>query len=77
MRLLLDTHIFLWFISGDTKLSASAQAQITDPNNDVYLSVASIWEAVVKNQLGKLRCHSRLKHIYLCNGRIIAFQVWG
>ena len=54
MRLLLDTHIFLWFISADTKLSASAQAHITDPNNDVYLSVASVWEAVVKHQLGKL-----------------------
>ncbi len=54
MRLLLDTHIFLWFISGDTKLSASAQALITDSNNDVYLSVTSVWEAVVKHQLGKL-----------------------
>lgn len=50
MRLLLDTHIFLWFI----RLSAQAQAQITNPNNDVYLSVASVWEAVVKHQLGKL-----------------------
>ena len=54
MRLLLDTHIFLWFISGDTRLSAPTQAQVTDPNNDVYLSVASVWEAVVKHQLGKL-----------------------
>lgn len=54
MKLLLDTHIFLWFISGDTKLSASAQAHITDSNNNVYLSVASVWEAVVKHQLGKL-----------------------
>jgi PIN domain nuclease of toxin-antitoxin system len=42
MRLLLDTHIFMWFISGDIKLSASAQAHITDPDNDVYLSVASV-----------------------------------
>lgn len=54
MKLLLDTHIFLWFISGDTKLSAEAQASITNPDNDVYLSVASVWEAIVKNQLGKL-----------------------
>lgn len=54
MKLLLDTHIFLWFISGDAKLPASAQAHIRDPNNEVYLSVASIWEAVVKYQLGKL-----------------------
>ena len=54
MKLLLDTHIFLWFISGDNRLSAAAQASIRDPNNEVYLSVASIWEAVVKHQLGKL-----------------------
>lgn len=54
MRLLLDTHIFLWFISGDAKLSVSTQACITDASNEVYLSVVSVWEAVVKHQLGKL-----------------------
>jgi len=54
MRLLLDTHIFLWFISGDKRLSAAALSNIRDPNNDVYLSVASVWEGVVKHQLGKL-----------------------
>jgi PIN domain nuclease of toxin-antitoxin system len=48
MKLLLDTHIFLWLISGDKRLSPMAQAGIRDPSNDVYLSVASIWEAVVK-----------------------------
>lgn len=54
MKLLLDTHIFLWFISGDTRLSTVAQSHITDPNNEVHLSVASVWEAVVKHQLVKL-----------------------
>jgi PIN domain nuclease of toxin-antitoxin system len=54
MKLLLDTHIFLWFISGDFKLSVSAIDRIRDSNNDVYLSVVSIWEATVKYQLGKL-----------------------
>ncbi len=54
MKLLFDTHIFLWFISGDAKLSGAARALITDPNNEVFLSVASIWEAVIKYQLGKL-----------------------
>jgi len=54
MRLLLDTHIFLWFISGDSRLSATLQAILRDPANDVYLSVASIWEAVIKHQLSKL-----------------------
>ena len=54
MKLLLDTHIFLWFIRGDAKLSSAARALIVNPSNEVFLSVASIWKAVIKNQLGKL-----------------------
>jgi PIN domain nuclease of toxin-antitoxin system len=54
MKLLLDTHIFSWYISGDTKLPALIRDTIRDPDNDVYLSVASVWEAIVKYQLGKL-----------------------
>ena len=54
MKLLLDTHIFLWYISGDAKLPASVRDTIRSPDNDVYLSVASIWEAIVKYQLRKL-----------------------
>jgi PIN domain nuclease of toxin-antitoxin system len=48
MRLLLDTHIFLWFIIGDRKLTKSHQDLIRDPRNEVFLSVVSIWEAIVK-----------------------------
>jgi PIN domain nuclease of toxin-antitoxin system len=54
MRLLLDTHVFLWMIAGDGRLSASARQRISDPANEVFLSVASIWECVVKSQVGKL-----------------------
>ena len=54
MRLLIDTHIFLWYISGDTKLPPRLRDNIRDRDNEVYLSVASIWEAIVKYQLGKL-----------------------
>ncbi|MFB2896352.1 type II toxin-antitoxin system VapC family toxin [Aerosakkonemataceae cyanobacterium BLCC-F50] len=54
MRILLDTHIFLWFISGDTRLLTDVRDAIRDPNNEVYLSSVSIWEAIVKYQLGKL-----------------------
>jgi PIN domain nuclease of toxin-antitoxin system len=54
MKLLLDTHIFLWLISGDTRLSASLRQIIRNPENDVYLSVVSIWEAIIKHGLGKL-----------------------
>ena len=54
MRILLDTHIFLWFISGDTRLSSALRDAIRDPANEVYLSSVSVWEAIVKYQLGKL-----------------------
>lgn len=54
MKLLLDTHVFLWFISGDPRLPTSWQDAIRDPNNEVYLSVVSVWEAVIKHQLGRL-----------------------
>ena len=54
MRILLDTHIFLWFISGDAQLSTNGRDSIRDPGNEVYLSAVSIWEAIVKYQLGKL-----------------------
>ena len=54
MKILLDTHIFLWFISGDNRLSIDICNSIRDSGNEVYLSVVSIWECIVKYQLGKL-----------------------
>ena len=54
MRLLLDTHVFLWYITADTRLPASFQAAIQDPANEVFLSVVTVWEAVIKYELGKL-----------------------
>ncbi len=54
MKLLLDTHVFLWFISGDARLSALFRGAIQDPNNAAFLSVASVWETIIKYKLGKL-----------------------
>lgn len=54
MKILLDTHIFLWFISKDRKLSVEVRDVIRDQNNQVYLSVVSVWESIIKYQLGKL-----------------------
>jgi len=54
MRILLDTHIFLWFISADPQLPVTFRDAISDPANDAYLSAASVWEAVIKHALGKL-----------------------
>lgn len=54
MRLLLDTHIFLWYISGDDRLKDETRDLITDGKSDVYLSVISVWESLIKYQIGKL-----------------------
>lgn len=53
MRLLLDTHIFLWCVKDDRKLSLSARSLIINAN-EVYVSSVSIWEASIKEELGKL-----------------------
>jgi PIN domain nuclease of toxin-antitoxin system len=54
MKVLLDTHTFLWFSSDDPSLSSSARARIEDGRNDKFLSVASIWEMALKIAIGKL-----------------------
>ena len=54
MKLLLDTHVFLWYITADPSLPSTYRDAIQDPANEVFLSAASIWEAVIKHALGKL-----------------------
>ena len=53
MRLLLDTHAFLWFLLDDPQLSATARAVIVDPLNEVEISPASYWEIAIKIGLRK------------------------
>jgi PIN domain nuclease of toxin-antitoxin system len=54
MKLLLDTHTFLWFVTADPALSGEAKRLIEAPENAVILSVASSWEMAIKVSLGKL-----------------------
>lgn len=54
MKLLLDTHIFLWFISDGARLPILFRDAIREPNNTIFLSVASLWEIIIKYNLGKL-----------------------
>lgn len=54
MEVLLDTHAFLWYMAGDSRLSTSAKAYIDDRDNDRYLSVASLWEIAIKYSIGRL-----------------------
>ena len=55
MRLLVDTHIFLWWCADDRRLGSAEREAIRNPANEVYLSAASVWEIVLKQALGRLR----------------------
>ncbi len=53
MKLLLDTHTLLWFVTSDPQLSATARALIADEDNGLFLSPASYWEVAIKVSIGK------------------------
>jgi len=55
MKFLLDTHSFLWFVEGDSKLSATARALIEERTNQPLLSMASVWEIAIRMSIGKLQ----------------------
>lgn len=54
MRLMLDTHVLLWWLQDNEKLGAVARSLIADPRNDVLVSIASPWEISVKHRIGKM-----------------------
>ena len=54
MRLLLDTHAFLWWLTGSERLSDAARGAITDEANPILVSAASAWEMATKHRLGRL-----------------------
>lgn len=54
MKLLLDTHSFIWFAEGDSRLSKKAMGSISDPKSVLFLNIGSCWEIVLKASIGKL-----------------------
>jgi len=64
MKLLLDTHAFLWFCEGDSQLSQSAREAIEDRENSKHVSHASAWEAAIKVSLGKLKLSVPYEEIF-------------
>ena len=55
MKILLDTHLLLWWLEASPLLSAQAKEMICDPENTVFVSAVSLWEIWLKQSLGKLR----------------------
>jgi PIN domain nuclease of toxin-antitoxin system len=54
VKLLLDTHSFLWFIAGNTRLTPKCRAMIEDDENEKLVSIASVLEIAIKTSIGKL-----------------------
>ena len=65
MRILLDTHIFLWALFEPTKLSSSLAKMYQDRQNTFFLSLVSIWEIQIKLQLGKLTFDIDLQQVIM------------
>lgn len=63
MRLLFDTHAFLWLATDDPRLSADARARFLDPEAACFLSAASVWEMAIKASLGKLVLETTLRRL--------------
>jgi len=58
VRLLLDTHTFLWFIGGDANLTAHARQLIENTGNEKLVSIASLWEMSIKASIGRMRLNT-------------------
>lgn len=63
MKVLLDTHAFIWWDTDPSQLSARVRTALADPATAVWLSVASVWEMQIKSQLGKLALRLPLAQI--------------
>ncbi len=61
MRLLLDTHVLLWWLADDPSLGSEAKAAIAEPGSAVLVSAATAWEIAIKQALGKLEAPSDLE----------------
>jgi PIN domain nuclease of toxin-antitoxin system len=64
MGYLIDTHVFLWFVSGDKKLPKTMKQKIEAINTPCFISIAAFWEITIKKQLGKLELKLSLKELF-------------
>jgi PIN domain nuclease of toxin-antitoxin system len=54
MKYLIDTHVFIWFMDGNSSFSPIAKSIMLDKNNEIVISIASLWEISIKTSIGKL-----------------------
>ncbi|MCA1618042.1 MAG: type II toxin-antitoxin system VapC family toxin [Acidobacteria bacterium] len=75
MKLLLDTHTFIWWAGSSTKLPRNVRARCEDPANVLLFSVVSAWEMQIKIQLGKLKVSLPLGDLIAYHRRINHMQI--
>jgi PIN domain nuclease of toxin-antitoxin system len=75
MKLLLDTHTFIWWDSDPLRLSPQVLNMCQDPENEVLVSVASLWEMQIKIQLGKLKLNTPLAELVAGQQQINKIQI--
>lgn len=63
MKILIDTHVFIWWTSNVKRLSSRVGDLLLDPNTEVVLSVVSVWEMQIKSSLGKLQFKTTLREL--------------
>lgn len=63
MNYIIDTHTFLWFVSGSNDLSQKAKAAIESNDNTIFISIASLWEISIKTSLGKLQINGKYESV--------------
>jgi PIN domain nuclease of toxin-antitoxin system len=68
LKLILDTHAALWWLSGDERFGAAAEESLADATNQVLLSAAVVWEVAIKRSLGKLQAPDGFAATFLAGG---------
>ncbi len=63
MQYLIDTHVFLWFVSQSKELSPTARTLIEDGQNEIFISIASLWEISIKTAIGKLTVNGKYETV--------------
>jgi PIN domain nuclease of toxin-antitoxin system len=74
LKLLLDTHVFLWWVTDDSRLSSAARELIANPANEIFLSAASAWEMALKSRLGRLTLPGKVEAFVIEHMAVNAIQ---
>ncbi len=76
MRVIIDTHVFLWWVDGARVLPVKARAALADPDNECLLSLASAWEMAIKAGLGKLKLSLPVRRFVVENVAANGFRMF-